>query len=64
LRYFNSSSTKIMLNIFRMLDQASTNGNTVTLNWCHDPEDDTIAEFGADIAQDFITLKYNAVETA
>lgn len=64
LRYFNSSSTKILLNIFRMLDQASTNGNTVTLNWRHDPEDDTIAEFGADIAHDFITLRYNAVETA
>jgi hypothetical protein len=64
LRYFNSSSTKILLNIFRMLDQASTNGNMVTLNWRHDPEDDTIAEFGADIANDFITLQYNAVETA
>ena len=63
LRYFNSSSTKILLNVFRMFDQASTNGNTVTLNWRHDPEDDTIAEFGADIAHDFITLKYNAVET-
>jgi hypothetical protein len=47
-----------------MLDQASSNHNTVTLNWRHDPEDDTIAEFGADIANDFITLKYNAVETA
>lgn len=64
LRYFNSSSTKILLNIFRMFDQASTHGNTVTLNWRHDPEDDTIAEFGADIAHDFITLNYNAVETA
>ena len=64
LRYFNSSSTKILLNVFRMFDQASTNGNTVTLNWHHDPEDDTIAEFGADIANDFITLKYNAVATA
>lgn len=64
LRYFNSSSTKILLNIFRMLDQASAGGNTVTLNWRHDPEDDTIAEFGADIAHDFITLHYNAVETA
>ena len=63
LRYFNSSSTKILLNVFRMFDQASTSGNTVTLNWRCDPEDDTIAEFGNDIANDFITLKYNAVAT-
>lgn len=64
LRYFNSSSTKILLNIFRMLDGASSNGNTVHLNWHHDPEDDTIAEFGNDIASDFITLDFRAVTTA
>jgi hypothetical protein len=64
LRYFNSSSTKILLNVFRMFDQASSNDNTVTLNWVHDPEDDTIAEFGADIANDFVTLRYNAVLAA
>lgn len=63
LRYFNSSSTKIMLNIFRMLDQASSNHNTVHLNWHHDPEDDTIADFGNDIAADFITLHYRSVAT-
>ncbi len=61
LRYFNSSSTKILLNVFRMLDQASSNDNTIFLNWHHDPEDDTIADFGADIANDFITLNYCAV---
>lgn len=64
LRYFNSSSTKIMLNIFRMLDQASSNGNTVHLNWRHDADDDTVAEFGDDIASDFITIKYRSVVTA
>jgi len=64
LRYFNSSSTKILLNVFRMLDRASSNGNTVFLNWRHDPEDDTVAEFGSDIASDFSTLEYCAVLTA
>lgn len=61
LRYFNSSSTKILMNVFRMLDQASAQGNTVHVNWYHDPEDDTVLEFGNDIASDFITLKYQAV---
>lgn len=61
LRYFNSSSTKILLNVFRMLDQASSNGNIVHLNWHHDAEDDTVLDFGNDIASDFITLKYKAV---
>ena len=64
LRYFNSSSTKILLNLFRMLDQASSNRNVVHLNWYHDAEDDTVLDFGNDVAQDFITLKYQAVATA
>jgi hypothetical protein len=64
LRYFNSSSTKILLNLFRMLDQASSNHNVVHLNWYHDPDDDTVLDFGNDVAQDFITLKYQAVATA
>ena len=50
LRYFNSSSTKILLNVFRMLDQASSNDNRVQVNLRHDPDDDTVLEFGNDIA--------------
>lgn len=61
LRYFNSSSTKILLNIFRMLDQASSNHNTVCLNWHHDADDDTMLDFGADIAQDYLTIQYEAI---
>lgn len=64
LRYFNSSSTKILLNIFRMLDQAASNDNIVHLNWVHDPDDDTVLEFGNDLAQDYVTLNYNAVARA
>ena len=64
LRYFNSSSTKILLNMFRMFDQASSNDNKVFLNWYHDPEDDTVLEFGNDVAQDFITLNYSAIARA
>ena len=64
LRYFNSSSTKILLNIFRMFDQAASNDNTVHLNWHHDPDDDTMLEFGNDIAQDYLSLHYSAVARA
>lgn len=64
LRYFNSSSTKILLNLFRIFDLASENQNVVHLNWYHDNEDDTILEFGNDIAEDFISLRYTAIATA
>lgn len=61
LRYFNSSSTKIILNIFRILDQASSHDNRVHVNWRYDAEDDTVAEFGNEIASDFLTLDFQAV---
>lgn len=64
LRYFNSSSTKILLNLFRLLDQAAANRNTVHVHWHHDPEDDMMLEFGNDIANDFVSLDYQAVPTS
>ena len=61
LIYFNSSSTKILLSLFEMLDAAALT-NKVQLNWHYDPEDETVQEFGADLAEDYTTLIYNAVE--
>ncbi len=60
LIYFNSSSTKILLSLFEMLDQAAQD-NQVQLNWHYDPEDETVQEFGADLAEDYTTLVYNPV---
>lgn len=60
LIYFNSSSTKILLSLFEMLDQAARN-NQVQLNWYYDPEDETVQEFGADLAEDYSALVYNPV---
>ncbi|MDD3481727.1 DUF1987 domain-containing protein [Azovibrio restrictus] len=60
LIYFNSSSTKILLSLFEMLDQAARD-NQVQLNWHYDPEDETVQEFGADLAEDYTALVYNPV---
>ncbi|MGB4468356.1 MAG: DUF1987 domain-containing protein [Azovibrio sp.] len=61
LIYFNSSSTKILLSLFEMLDAAAL-VNKVQLNWHYDAEDETVREFGADLADDFTNLIYNPVE--
>lgn len=59
LAYFNSSSTKILLELFDRLNQASIAGNQVTLNWLYDQDDDTILEFGQEIADDCPALVIN-----
>ena len=57
LRYFNSSSTKVLFNIFDMLNTAAAN-NTINLHWCYDEDDDTIQEFGEDVHEDFPAINY------
>lgn len=66
LAYFNSSSTKMLFNMFEAFNDALNNGNTVIVNWYHDEEDDMILEFGQELSDDFpgITFIDHAVQTA
>lgn len=57
LTYFNSSSTKVLFNIFDMLNAAAAN-NIINLHWRHDQDDDTILEFGEDLHEDFPAINY------
>jgi hypothetical protein len=62
LTYFNSSSTKMLYNLFELLNEsAGTNDNRIVLNWHHDEEDDTILEFGQDIHEDFQWLDFKPI---
>ncbi len=58
LLYFNSSATKALMVIFRLLEQTAARGRLVTVNWIHRPHDEAMAEFGEDFAQDFSYAKF------
>lgn len=66
LAYFNSSSTKMLFNIFEAFNSAVDAGNEVVLNWYHYEEDDTILEFGQELHVDFpeITFVDRPVKTS
>lgn len=66
LAYFNSSSTKMLFNIFEALNDAHHAGNHIVVNWYHDEEDDTILEFGQELSDDFPDLTFinHAVQAA
>ena len=66
LAYFNSSSTKMLFNMIEALNDAVLAGNTVTLNWHHDEEDETILEFGEELREDFPNIDFisHAVRSA
>lgn len=61
LTYFNSAATKMLFNMFDLLNESAASSNRIILNWYHDEEDDTILEFGEGIQDDFQALEFRAI---
>jgi len=63
LRYFNSSSTKLIRALVAMLHRRAESGSKILALWHHDPEDDMMAEFGEDLREEFNAIDFRLVET-
>jgi hypothetical protein len=63
LTYFNSAATKMLFNMFDLLNESAASSNRIVLNWYHDEDDDTILEFGEGIQDDFQALEFRAIAT-
>ena len=50
--YFNSSSARMLMKIFELLDQTASNGRQVNIEWYYLEDDDTMKEFGEDYSED------------
>jgi hypothetical protein len=62
LHYFNSSSSKVLMDIFDILDQAHSAGTPVTVNWrCHE-ENDTAIECGEEFKEEIENIGFNIVQ--
>lgn len=61
LTYFNSAATKMLYNMFELLNESASISNRIVLNWYHDEEDDTILEFGEGIKDDFGALDFRPI---
>ncbi len=57
LRYFNSSSAKVIFNIIDTLDGAGKD-NDLAIQWFADAEDDVMIEFGEDLQDDVTYAKF------
>jgi len=63
LEYFNSSTTKQIFNILRLMD-ASAPGKKVVVNWIvANEDDDMLIECGEDYRDDMENLKFNIIIT-
>ncbi|MBF0272185.1 MAG: DUF1987 domain-containing protein [Magnetococcales bacterium] len=52
LIYFNSTTAKIVMGLFEMLDEAAEAGNTVTIGWFFAPDDSNMEELGEEFSED------------
>lgn len=62
LTYFNSSSSKTLMDIFDMFEEACEEGKTITVNWIYDEEDEASEEYGEEFAEDVESLIFNVVK--
>lgn len=61
MEYFNTSSSKSMLNIFKKLEVISKSGSMVTVNWFYEENDDDMLEAGEDF-QVAVSLPFKMVQ--
>nr|CRH05979.1 conserved protein of unknown function [Candidatus Magnetococcus massalia] len=59
LIYFNSTSAKVIMNLFETLDEAAERGVTVTINWHFEEDDDNMEELGEEFGEDLESATFN-----
>jgi len=62
LVYFNSSSSKVLMDLFDMLEEAVQNGKEISVNWRYDEDNEMAAEYGEDFMEDLENLPFKLVE--
>ena len=60
--YFNSSSSKTLMDLFELLDDAAKAGKRVVVNWRYDRDNETAKECGEEFREDVAALRFNLVE--
>jgi hypothetical protein len=61
MKYFNSSTTKVLYNMLRLLDKHA-NGKKIVVNWIvTDEDDDMLIECGEDYRDEMEKLEFNLV---
>lgn len=60
--YFNSSSSKALMNFFDLLEAAAKAGRKVIVNWIYAKGNEGALEYGEEFKEDLDTLEFNLVE--
>lgn len=61
LEYFNTSSSKCILDIFKRLEVLNSNGSNVVINWHYEEDDEDMLEAGEDY-QAIISVPFKMIQ--
>jgi SiaC family regulatory phosphoprotein len=61
LEYFNTSSSKCILDVFKKLENIHKNGSSVVINWHYEEDDEDMLEAGEDY-QAIINVPFKMVQ--
>jgi hypothetical protein len=61
LVYFNSSTSKILMNFFDMMEEAAGKGKKITINWIYDQRNENAIEYGEDFKEDLEHVTFNLI---
>jgi hypothetical protein len=62
IQYLNSSSTKVMLNLLDLLEQAAQDGTPIAVEWYYDPDNEAMLECGQDFSEELTALNFRLME--
>ena len=61
LEYFNTSSSKCILDVFKKLEKINSDGSEVVINWHYEEDDEDMLEAGEDY-QAIINIPFKMIE--
>ena len=59
LIYFNSSTAKVLMELFDLMEETAENGNPVAVNWIYEEDDDHMEELGEEFGEDLEAAQFN-----
>jgi len=60
--YFNSSSSKVLMDIFELFEDQAKAGKRLKVNWIYDADNESAQEYGEEFQEDLEHLEFNLVE--
>jgi hypothetical protein len=64
LIYFNSSSAKIFMGLFDLLEEVAIEGNDVTVTWQFEEGDDNMEELREEFGEDLVRASFSLKEVS